>query len=168
MSLLGCVNVCMCNFLCKRDSTKFWINSVKNLQGCRHSVSSMLSSNRNVHENKTGRIGSLRLDDLRIHIWIQFLEALCTTERKGNISTLVVTVSNTLTWISISSWITGSTHVDVEGFSALAGVCILSLLIRLGVLICCVSGSVCLYHNQKQVCWHNFLLANNTQNQCNI
>lgn len=35
MLLLGCVNVCMCYFLCKRDGSKFWINSVKNLQGCR-------------------------------------------------------------------------------------------------------------------------------------
>lgn len=84
-----------------------------------HSVSSILSSNRNVHENETGRIGSQRLDDLWIHIWIQFLEALCTTERIGNISNLVVTVSNTLTWISISSWITGSIQVDVEGFFSL-------------------------------------------------
>lgn len=105
-----------------------------------HSVSSILSSNRNIHENETGRIGSQRLDDLWIHIWIQFLEALCSTERKGNISTLVVTVSNTLTWISISSW---ALHTWMwRDFSALAGVCILSLHIRLGVLICCVSGSV--------------------------
>lgn len=45
-------------------------------------------------------------------LWL-YLDKFLTEEQ------LKDTVSNTLTWISISSWITGSIQVDVEGFFSL-------------------------------------------------